>query len=158
MAYVTAGKGGCWEIRESRSTEKGPRSRTLTTFGELTPQVVERASERAASALDSNLLVRSARRAGAPVAMPSADGAARALLSRLSAGEQPRPVLRRLLLSALGDHPLRASDAVSSAAQWLAADGKLRAETLWDLLLLADRLPPSRRERDHFPVLDSTVS
>ena len=60
-------QAGEFEIRESRSTPKGPRSRTLASFKELSDEVVAKARAKAAKALEAEELrnaagVRSARR------------------------------------------------------------------------------------------------
>jgi len=149
MAYVTPRKGDRWEIREAVSTEEGPRSRTLASFRELTPDVVEHARERARHPLTADELRRAARRAGAPVALPAADEAAAILLDELAAGREPRPALARALAEALPrPRPrARASDAQRAVAPWIRASLEERGEALRDLLLLADRIPPRRRRR-----------
>jgi hypothetical protein len=157
MAYIVGRKSGKWEIRESRATPRGPRSRTLATFSTLIPEVIERARARAAKPVDADELRRIALRAGAPVAQPAPDRAAGELIAELASGRQLRPVLRRLLLGALhanGDSP---NDAVLQAtAPWIAATPRQRGEALRDLLLLADRLPPPRtRSRARFPRVES---
>ena len=65
MAFVVRTKRGEFEIRESRSTPKGPRSRTLATFRELSDEVIEKARARAAKPPDAEELRDAARRAGA---------------------------------------------------------------------------------------------
>ncbi len=143
MAYVVARHGGVWEVRESRATAAGPRSRTLATFRTLTPEIVERARARSAKPLHPSDLRKAALRAGAPVASGDADRATGELLAELAAGREPRGALRRLLLDALGGRPAM-SDSARAAARWVAATPRERGETLRDLLLLADRLPPGR--------------
>jgi hypothetical protein len=157
MAYIVARASGTWEVRESRSTPAGPRSRTLASFRALTPEVIERASSRAAKPLDPGDLRKAALRVGAPVAGGEAEQTAAELLAQLTAGHTPRPAVRRLLLDALeGGRPAKSSDSARAAARWVAATAQQRGETLRDLLLLADRLPPSRRlERARFPRLRS---
>lgn len=109
MAYIVKGKVHRWEIRESHGTPRGPRSSTLATFAELTPDVIERAGERAASPLDAAALEHAARRAGAPVAEPAADRAARQLLAAAARGEQPRPGLARLVAELAGEFAVEAT-------------------------------------------------
>ncbi len=156
MAYITARPEGVWEVRESRSTAAGPRSRTLATFRTLTPEIVERANERASKPVDPQALRRSALRAGAPVASGDADRAAAELLAELPAGRRPRPALRRLLLDALGSGHSPMSDSARAAARWAAATPQRRGESLHDLLLLTDRLPSARRRAsERFPRLHS---
>lgn len=152
MAYVVARKTGAWEIRESHSTNAGPRSRTLASFRSLTPEVIERARARSTKRLDPDELRKSARRAGAPVAAPASDRAAGDLLSQLAAGHRPRPSLARLLAKALSTDGARPTDNAEAAAAWIAASPERRGETLRDLLLLVDHLPlAATPERARFP-------
>lgn len=67
MAYVVARRGGRFEIRESLHTAKGPRSRTLAGFDVLTDDILTAAARRAQRPFDAEAVVRSARRAQAPV-------------------------------------------------------------------------------------------
>jgi hypothetical protein len=159
MAYVTPRPGGNWEIRESRTTPAGPRSHTLTTFRSLTPEVIERARERSTRRLDADELRKTARRAGAPVAAAAADRAAGDLLSQLAAGRRPRPLLARLLAKALSTEGGQPMGNAEAAAAWIAASPERRGETLRDLLLLVDHLPPPRtRERPRFPRIASRAA
>jgi hypothetical protein len=144
MAYVVARPGGAWEVRESRSTAAGPRSRTLATFRTLTPAVLERACARSAQPLHPNDLRKAALRAGAPLASGDADRATGELLAELAAGRRPRGALHRLLLDALLPGRPAVSDSARAAARWVAATPQERGESLRDLLLLTDRLPPGR--------------
>lgn len=164
MAFVVPRSRGTFEIRESRSTEKGPRSQTLATFRELDDSVIERARSRAAKAPSREELRRAARRAGAPVARPPAEQAARELISELAKGRRLDPSLRRILSELLekGYHetgdPSPASEAARSVAIWMAATPEERGKALVDLLLLADALPSHGRKGKplSFPRLDST--
>ena len=144
MAYVVDRRSGTWEIRESHATATGPRSRTLASFQTLTPEVIERAQARSSKALDPEELRSAATRAGAPIAVNTSDRASAELLSQLTSGQTPRPVLRRLLLDALQSDPREPSSSAQAAASWITATPKERGEALLDLLLLTDRLPPSR--------------
>lgn len=166
MAFIVSTPRETFEIRESRSTPAGPRSRTLVTFKELDDEAIEKASARAAKALDPDQLRQMARRAGAPVAAAPADRAARSLIAELAQGRDPDPALRRLLVDALEGNdrgvaaedalPQPLSDAARSAAAWLAATPRLRGEALRDLLLLGDALPARRHEgARRFPRLES---
>jgi hypothetical protein len=141
MAYVVARKTGAWEIRESHSTDAGPRSRTLASFRTLTPDVIERARERSSKELDADQLRKAARRAGAPVATPGSDATAGELLAELAAGRRPRPLLARLLVQALSNDETQPTDNAQAAAAWISASPERRGETLRDLLLLVDQLP-----------------
>lgn len=162
MAYVVSRPSGAWEIRESLRTNDGPRSRTLASFRELTPDVVEKARSRSASDLDAGELREAARRAGAPVAEAPADAAASELLRRLSQGEELRPELRNLLADAVRSTGAEAgtpSDTARAAAAWLGANAAERGRALRDLLLLADRFPAGkRRARPPYPRLVSAPS
>lgn len=161
MAFVVPTKRGKFELRESRSTPRGPRSRTLATFGELSDEVIEKAQERAAKRLDPELLRAAARRAGAPVAPPPADRAARELIAELGRGKDPQPKLRRLLSSMLnGDHRATTpADPSQAVAEWMDATAEERGRTLVDLLLLGDALPHGGRLGRPllFPRLDSDL-
>jgi hypothetical protein len=166
MAFVVPSKGDRFEIRESESTPKGPRSRTLASFRELDDDVIQKAREKAGRAIDAAELRRGARRAGAPVARPPAERAARELIAELGKGRTPSPTLRRMLLDLLRDDegrkdgPRRSSleEAEYEVAEWMAASAHERGKTLVELLLLADALPHKGRQGKSldFPRLDST--
>jgi replication-associated recombination protein RarA len=165
MAYVVATKPGRFEVRESASTPNGPRSRTLASFRELTEEVVEKVQSRAEKPPTAEDLTRAALKAGAPIRGPRLDEAAKETLRLLANGEQPDPMLRRLLLDALSDHgphqpatssQSRISDAARAATQWIGIGAEERAGALRELLELADALPI--RPRPHeigFPRLKS---
>ena len=165
MAFIVSTKKGTFEIRESRSTPAGPRSRTLATFQELTDETIERARARAAKPPSADQLREAALRAGAPVAGEPVDEVARELLGLVTNGNRLDPMLKRLLLDALtgedrgtqsADPSLDISDAARAAAEWIDASLKQRGETLRDLLLLADALPlRSRSAEIGFPQLKS---
>jgi hypothetical protein len=154
MAFVVLTKKGNFEIREARSTPSGPRSRTLASFKELTDETIEKARARAAKPPTADDLREAALRAGAPVAAPLVDRAARELIGRLAKGERLDPMLRRLLLDALanedrGDQPTdptaTVSDSARSVSEWVGTNPAERGAALEDLLLLADALPLRRR-------------
>jgi hypothetical protein len=154
MAFVVSTKKGNFEIRESRSTPSGPRSRTLVSFKELTDETIEKARARAAKPPTADDLHEAALRAGAPVAAPPIDRAARELIGRLAKGERPDPMLRRLLLDALAnedrsdrptDPTATVSDSARSVSEWVGTSPAERGAALEDLLLLADALPLRRR-------------
>lgn len=163
MAYVVATKPGRFEVRESASTTNGPRSRTLASFRELTPEVIEKVVARADKAPTVEELTRSALKAGAPVRGPELDEAARDTLRLMAKGERPDPMLRRLLLDALGAEQSDAapadkeiSDAARAAAQWVGVGVEERASALRELLELADALPVRLRPHEiGFPRLNS---
>ncbi len=159
MAYVVARKTGAWEIRESYSTDAGPRSRTLVSFRTLTPEVIQRARNRSSQELDVDELRKAARRAGAPVVGPGSDAAAGELLAELAAGRRPRPLLARLLVQALSNDETQPIDNAQAAAAWISASPERRGETLRDLLLLVDHLPRrSPHERARFPRIASRAA
>jgi hypothetical protein len=161
MAFIVPTKRGAFEVRESFSTAKGPRSRTLATFTELTEEVIEKARRKAAKPPTAEQLREAARRAGALVSSPPVDRAARELIAELAKGREPAPKLRRLLLGALGEtwtEPASIPSSTRSAAEWIAATPEQRGKTLEDLLLLADALPSGGRRGKplEFPRLRST--
>lgn len=165
MAFVVPTKQDRFEIRESRGTPDGPRSRTLASFVELDEQVIAKALARAETSLDAGQLRKAALRAGASVAPSEVDRAARGLLSRLAKGERPRPMLTRLLLDALADStPDSGSESVEggvsssarAASEWVDAKPVERAQALEDLLLLTDAIPLRKRPATiGFPRLSS---
>ena len=160
MAFVVPTKRGKFELRESRSTPDGPRSRTLATFGELTDEVIEKAQERAAARLDPDLVREAARRSGATVAPPPADQAARGLIAELGRGRTPEPRLRRLITTMLDQGQTAAtapSDPGVAVAEWMDSTPVERSRALVDLLLLGDALPHGARQGKPlmFPRLDS---
>jgi hypothetical protein len=155
MTYVVPRRSGTWEIRESRATPAGPRSRTLASFRTLTPEVIERAQARSSKGLYPAELRDAAVRAGAPIAVDASDRAAVELLAGLASGQAPRPVLRGLLLDALRSDPGESSSNARAAATWITATPWERGEALRDLLALTDRLPAgrARAEEPSFPRL-----
>jgi hypothetical protein len=166
MAFIVPTAPRRFEVRESRSTPKGPRSRTLASFTELTDTVIEKARQRATKTPAPKELRRSARRAGAPVRRPPAERAARELIAELAKGRELDPSLRQILLELLqkgyreGADPVPANEAARSVAEWMAATPEERGRALVDLLLLADALPHGGRKGKplRFPRLDSTGS
>jgi hypothetical protein len=165
MAYVVATKPGRFEVRESASTDSGPRSRTLASFRELTPEVVEKVQARAGKPPTAEELTRSALKAGAPVRGPKLDEAAREALRLMANGERPDPMLRRLLIDALSDEDrsnrpanprAHVSDAARAATQWVGVGAEERGDALRELLDLADALPVRLRPHEiGFPRLKS---
>jgi hypothetical protein len=150
MAFVVANRNGSYEIRESRSTPKGPRSKTLATFRELDDEVIEKARARSTKPISDEDLRMAAQRVGAPVARAPADRAARELIAELGKGRQLDRTLRHLLLDLLaggnGEEAARpASDAERGVAEWMASTPRERGNALFDLLLLADALPHAGR-------------
>jgi hypothetical protein len=158
-------------VRESEATSSGPRSRTLATFRQLDEEVIARARERARKPPSAEELREAALRAGAPVAAAPVDRAAAETVRRLAAGERVDPILRRLLLDALGrqergerfDAPagdeMRAaavSDAAREASEWIGVGAERRGEALRETLELVDALPLQlRSDGSDFPRLRS---
>ena len=166
MAFIVPTKRGTFEVRESRSTPDGPRSRTLATFTELTDEVIAKAQGRATRPSPSEEdLRRAALRAGASVQGAAVDEAARETLRLLANGKRLDPMLRRLLLDALeredrsdrpADPDALVSDTARSATEWIGVGPRQRSETLRDLLELADALPVRLRPTEiGFPRLKS---
>jgi hypothetical protein len=140
-------------------TDAGPRSRTLATFRNLTPEVVERAQTRSRKTLEARELRLAARRAGAPVSPASTDRTAGELLAELAAGRRPRPALARLLLGALRAEGTAPAGNAAAAAAWINASPQRRGETLRELLLLVDYLPHRERpQRPGFPRIESRAT
>lgn len=161
MAFVTPTTQGRFEIRESHSTPKGPRSRTLASFTELSDEVIEHARARADKPPTREQLIDAARRVGAPIARLPADQAARELIAALGKGKQPEPKLRQLLTAKLNDDHREAttpSDPARAVAEWMASTPTERGKALVDLLLLADALPHTARRGKplRFPRLGPT--
>src|SRR6476469_7941204 len=156
MAFVVPTRKGSYEIRESGNTAKGPRSKTLVSFRELTDEVIEKARAKAAKPPSAEELRRAARRAGAPVA--------RELIAELARGNRLDPTLRQILLEMLqkgyreNASASPAGEAARAVGLWMAATPEERGRALVDLLLLADALPSGGRlgEPLCFPRLDST--
>lgn len=160
MAFIVPSKSGRFEIRESRSTPAGPRSRTLASFRELDDEVIEKARNQADKPPSREQLIDAARRVGAPVARSAADQAARELIAALGKGNEPEPKLRRLLTAKLSDDSREAttpSDPGRAVAEWMASTPAERGKALVDLLLLADALPHSGRRGKplRFPRLET---
>jgi len=137
MAFVVKRPGHRWEIRESYTTDDGPRARTLASFNVLTADVLDRAVARSEGHAEREALIRAAKRAGAPLERPEADIAAETLIRVMARGAPPRPGLQRLLMTQLG--PLNQRD--NSFAEWIGASLEERARALVDLLDLGDTLP-----------------
>src|SRR5947208_612020 len=91
MAYVVARRDGRFEIRESRTTPAGPRSRTLLTFRRLSPDVLAAARARARGAFDAERIRARAAALGASTASGEAAPSARRLLRSLREGETLPP-------------------------------------------------------------------
>jgi len=166
MAFVVPTRKSGYEIRESHSSPRGPRSRTLASFRELTDETIEKARAKAANPPSAEELRRAARRAGAPVARPPVEQAARVLIAELAKGRRLDPTLRQILVEMLergyreSREPSPRNEAARAVSTWMAATAEERGRALVELLLLADALPSGGRKGKplEFPRLDSTGS
>jgi hypothetical protein len=164
MAFIVPAKQGGFEIRESQATPKGPRSQTLVSFRELTDEVIEKARAKAVKPPSKEQLRSAARRAGAQVARPPIEQAARELIAELARGRRLDPGLRQILTELLqrgyreDAEPSPKNEAARGVAEWMAATPTMRGKALVDLLLLADALPAGKRQNEplRFPRIDST--
>jgi hypothetical protein len=162
MAYLVRRSPKRVEIRESRATPRGARSRVLTSFSDtLTRDVLERAAARAARPFDAQLLVRRARALGIPVQERSREPEARALLARLRRGDPLDPVLAASLRRALARLPeAPIPESLAEVSEWVGASAAERGAALRELLDLYGRIarsrPPRRRpESAPFPRFSS---
>jgi hypothetical protein len=159
MAFVTARRGGRFEIRETRRTAHGPRSTTLVSFRALNDEVLEQARERAVGAVDLEQIRAGARRVGAPIELGRPDQLARLLLGAMANGALPSPGLRRALADALADVGTPSDGDLAGLAHWIGVSDEERARALEDLLGLADAIPTTtpRRAELTFPRLASAA-
>ena len=162
MAYLVRRSPTRFEIRESRSTPRGPRSRVLSSFLEtLTRDVLDRAAARAARPFDAATLVRRARTLGIPVLERSREPEARALLSRLRRHDPLDPVLAASLRRALARLPeAPVPESLAEVSEWVGASSAERGAALRQLLdlygrIVGSRPPRRRRERARFPRFSS---
>jgi len=162
MAYLVERPKHRVEIRESRSTPRGPRSRQLASFvGALTPAVLARAAARASRPFDPDALIRRARTMGIPVAARAPEREARALLGRLRRGDPIDPVMAGLLLGALdGVVTAEVPEPLAEVSEWIGATPTERGAALRDLLDTYGRIAESRplrrtRPRTDFPRFSS---
>ena len=139
-------QGKAYEIRECRSTLRGPRQYTLARFtGVLTPELLEQAAARAHRPFDARKLVASARRRGIAVSPHRTHTAARQLLAELRAGRSIEPSLVSLLRQALAvmeAHPV--PEHLADAAEWIGKPDAARGKALRGLLRAASRVIHSR--------------
>ena len=162
MAYLVRRSPTRVEIRESRSTPRGARSRVLASFPEaLTRDALDRAAARSRRPFDDAALVRRARALGIPVLERSREPEARALLSRLRRGDPLDPVLAASLRRALAQVPEAAiPESLAEVSEWVGASAAERGAALRQLLDLYGRIarsrPPRRRgEQARFPRFSS---
>lgn len=146
-------QGRRYEIRECRSTPRGPRQYVLASFtGVLTPEILDAAEQAAQRPFDRERLVARARGLGAGVSRRRRNRAARALLASLQRGAPLDPRLVTLLREAL--EPLPAAplpEHLEEASEWLGQPEADRGRALRGLLRTADRIREARgalRARD----------
>jgi hypothetical protein len=142
MAYVVKRGANRWEFRESNWTPNGPRSRTLASFRRMSDDVADKASSAARHPPSRRELWQLARRAGVPEAELAADAAARVILARAARGVLPSPGLRDLLRRAFD------GSQDEGVGRWAGASPEQRGIALYELLRLADAIPP----RPHAPL------
>ena len=162
MAYLVRRSPTRVEIRESRSTSKGPRSRVLGSFPQaLTADVLEGAAEKAGRPFDAASLRSRARVMGIPVLERSREPEAHALLSRLRRRDPIDPVLLTCLRRALAKLPESSiPESLEEVSEWIGASTAQRGAALRELLDLYGRItqsrPPRRdRPRQGFPRFSS---
>lgn len=158
MAFVVSKPNGTWEVRESRRSPAGPRSRTLATFHEFTPEIADQVADRSSKPVDNDDIRSKVVRAGAPVRDSEVEHAAKTLLRQMSLGQKPRRALARLIADSLPE--VRGSTVSHEAERmklWVGASMGERSEALIDLLGLGDALPPvKRRDATIFPRIESS--
>ncbi len=149
MASLRQRDDGRVEIRETVTTPRGPRSRTLATFrGVLTPEVLDRAAARAVQPFDRDEIAARALEVGLALSSRRGDREARDLLRALRSQIPVDPVLVKLLRSALrgspeGDPPPQ----LAELAEWIGASPAQHGQALRGLLRVYDRIVRSRAPR-----------
>lgn len=135
-----------YEIRECRTTERGPRQFTLARFrGVLTPDVLDAAAAAARRPFDRETIVERARRAGIPISSERRNDPARQLLAALRSGQTIDPTLAELLRAELALHPGRALPAhLEDAANWIGRSEAERGKALRGLTRAASRVARGR--------------
>jgi len=154
MAFVVRRPEQRFEIRESESTSRGPRARTLVSFVEMSDGVLDLAQARARGVLDRARLRARAVALGASVAPPVSHVAAHDLLRACGQGEHLPSAVAAVLRQALTDVDPgdgEADDHLMAVLPWLGAGNDARAVALVDLLGVADALPASRRSALRYP-------
>lgn len=141
MAFIVSKPNGTWEARESHRTPEGPRSRTLATFREFSPEVADRIAGRSAGPVDRDELARKAARAGAPVVTSEIDRTAADLLRQLAMGGALRTGLAKLLADSLANGGKEVDHEGERMKLWAGASVHERAEALASLLDLGEALP-----------------
>lgn len=146
MAYLYIRKNGRVEIREARSTPRGPRSRTLASFrGPLTEEHLDRAESASSRPFDREAIRRRATELGVRSLRSTADSDARALVARLRSGARIDPVLAGVLRGQLeGCTVAPVPDDLADVIDWLGASDAERGRALRDVLRLYDVIARSR--------------
>jgi hypothetical protein len=146
VATIVLRKDGRAEIRESYTTPRGPRSRTLAVFRELTDRVLEKAERRASRPFSRARILARARQLGVPRFGESAARSARVLLAELQVGRPLAPTLVTALLDALASRPARElPPSIGPLLPWLTASDEERGEALRERMHPAHRGVPTRR-------------
>ena len=135
-----------YEIRECRTTQRGPRQFALARFRRvLTADGLDDAAATAARPFDRERLLERARAAGIPVSPGRRQTAARQLLGELRAGRPIDPVLVGLLQQALALMPAAPlPEHLEDAADWIARSEAERGRALRGLSRTASRIAQSR--------------
>lgn len=159
MAFVIARRDGRYEIRESVSTPKGPRARTLATFHALSDDVLDHAESRATTRFDRAHIVAKAAAVDVPAEERSTAQVGWDLLVRLGGAHQLPPALAAALAARLTSSPDAAMpDTLPPLLDWLGVGLQERGEALRDLLRLTDRIPSrGERRRRAFPRIASAA-
>lgn len=162
MAFLVKRPGGRIEIRESRTTARGPRSRQLARFsGALTPDVLAVAEDRATGPFHRERLIERALQLGIRVEDRAPESEARALLTRLRRADPIDPRLAGILTRALADVATEAiPESLEDVSEWIGASAAERGAALRDLLDAFGRIAESRparrtREKAAFPRFSS---
>ena len=158
MAFVVTRRDGRFEIRESVSTARGPRARTLVTFRELSTAVLDQAEGRASTRFDRALVEQRALLAGAPRARQETARLAWQLLADLETGHAVPAALAGALATRLANRADSTPDTLAPLSDWFGATLQERGEALRDLLRLTDRIPlRPRRRGKRFPRIASAL-
>jgi hypothetical protein len=158
MAFVVARPNGRFEIRESVSTGRGPRARTLAGFRVLTPHILDHAAERARGGFDAAKIRRRAAALGARQQLDGAGATARRLIGQLRNGERLPAALTKALRSSLPRGDGTISDALTGALDWIGVGDVSRGHALYELLDLASYLPaPPREPKLEFPRITTST-
>jgi hypothetical protein len=147
---ITMASIRCWgdrfEIRECLETDRGPRQHTLVSFrGVLTPEILDRAADKACKPFDREQLLERAEQLGIASTQRRTHPEARALLASLQRGETLDPWITSLLRSALEARPQKPLPThLEEAQEWLGQPESERGKALRGLLRTADRILQAR--------------